>query len=398
MPYNALHDRGYRSIGCAPCTRAVEPGEDVRAGRWWWENPEHKECGLHRRPVNVQRSDRRIDLMSTVLDARPPKPARLAAPADVDHLAWLESEAIHILREVAGQCANPALLFSGGKDSLVLLRLAEKAFRPGRFPFPLLHIDTGHNFPEVIAFRDARAAELGERLIVRSVEDSIAQGRVVLKDPDESRNRASVRDAARRDRRVRIRRLHRRRAARRGEGARQGARVLASATPSANGTRSNQRPELWNLYNARVHKGEHVRVFPISNWTELDVWQYIERERLEVPSIYYAHTRPIVRRRGALVPVTHLTPPRDGESVEHVSVRFRTVGDITVHGAGRIRRGQRARDHRRDRGRDDHRARRHAPRRPDQRRVDGAAQEGGVLLMSATRSICRRSTTACCGS
>ena len=264
--------------------------------------------------------------MSTVLEAEHAIRG-FAAPTEVDHLAWLEAEAIYILREVAGQCANPALLFSGGKDSLVMLRLAEKAFRPGRFPFPLLHIDTGHNFPEVIAFRDARAAGLGERLIVRSVEDSIAQGRVVLKDPGESRNpHQSVTlldgiaefefDAciggARRDE----------------EKARAKERVFSFRDAFGQWDPRNQRPELWNLYNARVHKGEHVRVFPISNWTELDVWQYIERERLEVPSIYYAHTRPIVRRRGALVPVTHLTPPRNGEVIEEVSVRFRTVGDI----------------------------------------------------------------------
>lgn len=264
--------------------------------------------------------------MSTVLEAEPAIRG-FAAPTEVDHLAWLEAEAIYILREVAGQCANPALLFSGGKDSLVMLRLAEKAFRPGRFPFPLLHIDTGHNFPEVIAFRDAHAAELGERLIVRSVEDSIAQGRVVLKDLGESRNphqSVTLLDAiaefefdaciggARRDE----------------EKARAKERVFSFRDAFGQWDPRNQRPELWNLYNARVHKGEHVRVFPISNWTELDVWQYIERERLEVPSIYYAHTRPIVRRKGALVPVTHLTPPRQGERVEQVSVRFRTVGDI----------------------------------------------------------------------
>jgi len=264
--------------------------------------------------------------MSTVLEAEHAIRG-FAAPTEVDHLAWLEAEAIYILREVAGQCANPALLFSGGKDSLVMLRLAEKAFRPGRFPFPLLHIDTGHNFPEVIAFRDARAAGLGERLIVRSVEDSIAQGRVVLKDPGESRNphqSVTLLDAiaefefdaciggARRDE----------------EKARAKERVFSFRDAFGQWDPRNQRPELWNLYNARVHKGEHVRVFPISNWTELDVWQYIERERLEVPSIYYAHTRPIVRRRGALVPVTHLTPPRNGEVIEEVSVRFRTVGDI----------------------------------------------------------------------
>jgi len=229
---------------------------------------------------------------------------------------------------VAGQCRNPALLFSGGKDSLVLLRLAEKAFRPGRFPFPLVHIDTGHNFPEVIAFRDARSHELGERLIVRSVEDSMAAGRVVLKSPDESRNvhqSVTLLDAiaefdfdaciagARRDE----------------EKARAKERVFSFRDAFGQWDPKNQRPELWNLYNARVHKGEHVRVFPISNWTELDVWQYIEREQLAVPSIYYAHVRPVVRRGGALVPVTALTPARAGDLVENISVRFRTVGDIT---------------------------------------------------------------------
>ncbi len=249
-------------------------------------------------------------------------------PADADHLGWLESEAIHILREVAGQCRNPALLFSGGKDSLVLLRLAEKAFRPGAFPFPLLHIDTGHNFPEVTAFRDHRAAELGERLIVRSVEDSIAEGRVVLRDAGESRNRhqsVTLLDAiaefgfdaciggARRDE----------------EKARAKERIFSFRDAFGQWDPKNQRPELWSLFNARVAPGEHVRVFPISNWTELDVWQYIGRERLSVPSIYLAHTRPVVRRGDALVCVTLLTPPRDGDVVEEISVRFRTVGDIT---------------------------------------------------------------------
>ncbi len=249
-------------------------------------------------------------------------------PADADHLSWLESEAIHILREVAGQCRNPALLFSGGKDSLVLLRLAEKAFRPGRFPFPLLHVDTGHNFDEVIAFRDRRAAELGERLIVRSVEDSIESGRVVLKHPAESRNAhqsVTLLDAiaefgfdaciggARRDE----------------EKARAKERIFSFRDAFGQWDPKNQRPELWNIYNARTHAGENVRVFPISNWTELDVWQYIGRERLDVPSIYLAHTRPVVRRGSALVSVTALTPPRDGETVEIASVRFRTVGDIT---------------------------------------------------------------------
>jgi sulfate adenylyltransferase subunit 2 len=244
------------------------------------------------------------------------------------HLDWLESEAVHILREVAAECRRPALLFSGGKDSTVLLRLAEKAFRPGRFPFPLLHIDTGHNFPEVIAFRDARAAEIGERLIVGSVEESIRKGRVRLRSENESRNAhqsITLLDAiaehgfdaciggARRDE----------------EKARAKERVFSFRDEFGQWDPRSQRPELWSLYNPRVRPGEHVRVFPISNWTELDVWQYIEREGLAVPSIYFAHRRRVVRRNGLLVPVTGLTPSRDGESVEEISVRFRTVGDIS---------------------------------------------------------------------
>ena len=253
---------------------------------------------------------------------------QVATPAVLSHLDWLESESIHILREVAGQCANPALLFSGGKDSIVLLHLATKAFRPARFPFPLMHIDTGHNFQEVVDFRDARAAELGERLIVRSVEDSITAGRVVLRSPDESRNKhqsVTLLDAiaefgfdaliggARRDE----------------EKARAKERVFSFRDEWGQWDPKNQRPELWNLYNARVARGEHMRVFPISNWTELDIWQYIARENLAVPSIYFAHVRSVVRRNGAMLPVTHLTPAAAGEVVEQLSVRFRTVGDIS---------------------------------------------------------------------
>ena len=263
--------------------------------------------------------------MSAVLDA--PRADRGALPLR-SHLDWLESEAIFILREVAGECANPVLFFSGGKDSIVLLRLAEKAFRPARFPFPLLHIDTGHNFSEVIAFRDAHAAQLGERLIVRSVEASIGRGTVRLRRADESRNAAqsvtlleaigefsfdAAIGGARRDE----------------EKARAKERVFSFRDEFGQWDPKNQRPELWSLYNTRVHKGEHMRVFPISNWTELDVWQYIERERLAVPSIYYAHRRPVVRRNGLLVPVTDITPPREGEAIEELSVRFRTVGDIS---------------------------------------------------------------------
>ena len=246
----------------------------------------------------------------------------------LSHLDWLEAEAIHILREVAGQCANPVLLFSGGKDSICLLRLAEKAFRPGRFPFPLMHIDTGHNYKEVTDFRDKRAAELGERLIVRSVEDSMARGTVVLKHAGESRNKhqsVTLLEAieefgfdaciggARRDE----------------EKARAKERIMSFRDEFGQWDPKNQRPELWNLYNARSHKGENIRAFPISNWTELDVWQYIQREQLELPSIYFAHVRPVVRKSGLLQPVTDVTPAREGDVVEDVLVRFRTVGDIT---------------------------------------------------------------------
>ncbi len=262
--------------------------------------------------------------MSAVLEQSAALPRTMAARS---HLDWLEAEAIYILREVAAECAHPVLFFSGGKDSVVLLRLAEKAFRPGRFPFPLLHVDTGHNFPEVIEFRDRRAAELGERLIVRSVEDSIRRGTVRLRSASESRNAAqsvtlleaiaefgfdACLGGARRDE----------------EKARAKERIVSFRDEWGQWDPKNQRPELWNLYNTRVHRGEHMRVFPISNWTELDVWQYIARERLQVPPIYYAHRRPVVRRRGLLVPVTELTPPREGERVVELDVRFRTVGDI----------------------------------------------------------------------
>ncbi len=256
-------------------------------------------------------------------------------PRTLSHLDRLEAEAIHILREVAGQCANPVLLFSGGKDSICLLRLAEKAFRPGHFPFPLMHIDTGHNYQEVLAFRDKRAAQLGERLIVRSVEDSMARGTVVLKSPGESRNKhqsVTLLEAieefgfdcciggARRDE----------------EKARAKERIFSFRDEFGQWDPKNQRPELWSLYNARAFKGENIRAFPISNWTELDVWQYIERENLELPSIYFAHERPVVRRQGAIFPVgvpladgSVINQPKADETVETLQVRFRTVGDIT---------------------------------------------------------------------
>lgn len=244
------------------------------------------------------------------------------------HLQALESESIHILREVAAECRNPALLFSGGKDSVVLLRLAEKAFRPARFPLPLLHIDTGDNFQEVVEFRDRRAAELGEWLIVRSVEDSIDKGRVVLRSAEESRNAhqsVTLLDAieefgfdaciggARRDE----------------EKARAKERIFSFRDEFGQWNPKNQSPELWSLYNTRVRDGENIRVFPISNWTELDVWRYIAKERLEVPSIYFAHRREVIRRGSGLMPVSRLVQPKKGEIVQTLSVRFRTVGDMT---------------------------------------------------------------------
>jgi len=247
---------------------------------------------------------------------------------DNSHLDALEEETIFILREVAAVFERPALLFSGGKDSLVMLRCAEKAFGKGRLPYPLLMIDTGHNFPEVTAFRDQRAAELGAELIVRSVEDSMRRGTVRLAHPGESRNvHQSVTlleaieefrfDAliggARRDE----------------EKARAKERIFSHRDSFGQWQPKDQRPELWTQFNTRLQPGEHFRVFPISNWTELDVWQYIERENLGLPSIYYSHARQVVERRGLWVPVTELTPPREGEQVVTRQVRFRTVGDIT---------------------------------------------------------------------
>ena len=251
----------------------------------------------------------------------------------LDYLDELEAEAIHILREVAGQFEKPALLFSGGKDSITLVRLAEKAFRPGKFPFPLVHIDTGHNFEETIAYRDNMIKRIGEKLIIGYVQDDIDSGRVVeQKGKNASRNQLQTVtllntiakhqfDAciggARRDE----------------EKARAKERIFSVRDEFGQWDPKRQRPELWNIYNGKIHKGENVRVFPISNWTELDVWNYIRREKIELPTIYFAHERNVITRNGQLMAASPFLNMDDEDVVERRNVRFRTVGDMTCTAA-----------------------------------------------------------------
>ena len=274
-----------------------------------------------------------LSTMARGYDNPPKSEETHAGLYSLSHLDQLESESIFIMREAAAEFERPVLLFSGGKDSAVLLRLAEKAFHPARFPFPIMHIDTGHNFPETIAFRDRRIAELGERLIVRTVQDSIDQGRVAeARGANPSRNRlqtTTLLDAiselkfdaaiggARRDE----------------ERARAKERVFSFRDEFGQWEPKGQRPELWGLFNARIHKGENVRVFPLSNWTELDVWQYVAREKLDLPSIYYAHHRPVYEKDGMLIGVGEHMKPLNGEKVFEAEVRYRTVGDMTCTAA-----------------------------------------------------------------
>mgnify|MGYP003444234778 FL=1 len=261
---------------------------------------------------------------------------QLLPALDHSHLDHLEEEAIFILREVAASFERPALLFSGGKDSCVVLRLAEKAFKQrnargeyeGRLPFPLLHVDTGHNFPEVIAFRDRRVAEMGERLVVGHLDASIARGSVRLAHPLESRNGHQTVTLLEAIEQYRFDALIG--GARRDEEkARAKERIFSHRDGFGQWQPKEQRPELWTLFNTRIRPGEHMRAFPISNWTELDVWLYIARENIPLPGLYYAHEREVIRRKGLMVPLTEVTPPADGERIETATVRFRTVGDMT---------------------------------------------------------------------
>ncbi|MBK7821858.1 MAG: sulfate adenylyltransferase subunit CysD [Tessaracoccus sp.] len=325
VPVNLLLTQGYPSIGCAPCTRPVAPGEDPRAGRW--AGLAKSECGLHVTDTHPEEEPLSLDIDLSLAGGG----ISLAPDRQLSHLRELEAEGIHIIREAVSELERPVLLFSGGKDSVVMLHLALKAFWPGPVPFPVMHVDTGHNFPEVIEYRDRVVAQHGLRLVVASVQDYIDDGRL-LERADGTRNPLqtqplldaiadfrfdAVFGGGRRDE----------------EKARAKERVVSLRDEFGQWDPRNQRPELWTLYNPRHRPGEHVRVFPLSNWTELDVWRYIEAEDIELPELYYAHDREVFERDGMWLAVGEVSQPRDGEEVVTRQVRYRTVGDMSCTGA-----------------------------------------------------------------
>ncbi len=346
---NMLLSDGYPSIGCEPCTRRVAPGEDPRAGRW--AGLAKSECGLHVTSTHPEEellttpittaSFVNLDLTAAA-SAAPAAPAASAEATSVPagrtpqtralpHLRELEAEGIHIIREAVSELERPVLLFSGGKDSIVMLHLAIKAFWPAPVPFPVMHVDTGHNFPEVIAYRDATVARHGLRLVVASVQDYIDDGRL-LERADGTRNPLQTQpllDAIAENRFDAVFGGGRRDE----EKARAKERVVSLRDEFGQWDPRNQRPELWTLYNPRHRPGEHVRVFPLSNWTELDVWRYIEAEDIELPDLYYAHEREVFQRDGMWLAVGEVTEPRPGEDVTTRRVRYRTVGDMSCTGA-----------------------------------------------------------------
>jgi sulfate adenylyltransferase subunit 2 len=328
IPYNPLHEKGYPSIGCAPCTRAIQPGEDFRAGRWWWESANQKECGLHWENGKITPNQKNIENPASQ-NSLPPKIFK----RKLEHLDQLEAEGIYILREVAAQFDRPVLLFSGGKDSITILHLALKAFHPAKIPFKLVHIDTGHNFPEALEFRDNLVQKYNLDLKIGLVQDCIDRGKAVEeKGKFPSRNSIQTislletishlkADAciggARRDE----------------EKARAKERIFSVRDVFGAWDPRLQRPELWDLYNGKIHNGENVRVFPISNWTELDVWNYIRRENIELPSLYFSHEREVIWRDGLLFPTSPFIQIEPSDIIEKKVVRFRTVGDMTCTAA-----------------------------------------------------------------
>ena len=325
VPVNLLLTQGYPSIGCAPCTRPVAPGEDPRAGRW--AGLAKSECGLHVTDTHPEEEPLTLDIDLSLASGG----ISLTPDRQLSHLRELEAEGIHIIREAVSELERPVLLFSGGKDSVVMLHLALKAFWPGPVPFPVMHVDTGHNFPEVIEYRDRVVAQHGLRLVVASVQDYIDDGRL-LERADGTRNPLQTQpllDAIADNRFDAVFGGGRRDE----EKARAKERVVSLRDEFGQWDPRNQRPELWTLYNPRHRPGEHVRVFPLSNWTELDVWRYIKAENIELPELYYAHDREVFERDGMWLAVGEVSEPRDGEEVVTKQVRYRTVGDMSCTGA-----------------------------------------------------------------